>query len=890
MYPNWKYSMTAWLRSNKLMDVVLKPATDKPKRASGAAAVAAVLSPSSSGSTGDADMSNHQDDDTRSAANDVQNAMEAAWRERADRAFGALVQSITGAPTLLTLVQATVEQGDAHGVWSLLEKRCERKTVLSQTHVLQQVTSARMIDGEAMDSYLARVRSLVQMVDGMGESARDALLTHVLLTGLPDEYATVVESIRLERNMAFDDIVANLLDTEERLNMQMRSRTRVGGRYDDVASYAQAPACTNHPQQMNQMRGGGRGYVQQGNAYGGNGSGNRSSSDSRACFTCNQVGHISFDCPRNRDAKKCFTCRRLGHEDHQCPRAGRRRGGNGSRGRGGNHRQQQHHAMAAVTDSTSANTNHAGDGGRDVVFMMAETGEVMTGFVDGETACNAATGAGSRSSQEWILDSAATRHLVNDRTMLTDVQTLTEPILLRLADGKMMELREVGSHRLRQGDSNAGVDGLFLTGVACDERLCCNLLSVPCMTRAGLTVSFADDEAVVRDANGQVLLVVPRKGRLYMLRSDMLTHGHPLLPTTHAAAAVIHAQPSSKESALVASPPVDESTKVKPLTAVTPIVAASAIPAIILKQQQQPNTQEDSDANTNEPTPKPPTPAVVVAKMPAPITPTQLWHLRMGHVSMSGLRMLSRGGALSGLPKRLAGPAEGKAGAIPTAHCSACLIGKAHRARFKRMIDPIHHATKPLQRVHADLCGPIVMPLKESQQQLLRASLNGYEAVYLSAIIDEAMRRVWGRPIKYKSAAADHVKDWLARVERESGEKVVEFHSDGGKEYASLSSFFSARGIQHSITQPYTPQHNGIAERENRTLFEMTRSMLSHARLGPEFWEEAILAAIYVRNRCTTQALIMNQDEEDEAKADTHSPPGVVEWEEAKRFSYPCVG
>ncbi|KRZ00412.1 Retrovirus-related Pol polyprotein from transposon TNT 1-94 [Trichinella zimbabwensis] len=48
---------------------------------------------------------------------------------------------------------------------------------------------------------------------------------------------------------------------------------------------------------------------------------------------------------------------------------------------------------------------------------------------------------------------------------------------------------------------------------------------------------------------------------------------------------------------------------------------------------------------------------------------------------------------------------------------------------------------------------------------------------------------------------------------------------------------------------PYTPQCNGMAERENRTLVEKARSML-HARNLPRFlWAEAVHTAAYLLNR-----------------------------------------
>ncbi|KAJ9561923.1 hypothetical protein OSB04_007083 [Centaurea solstitialis] len=46
-----------------------------------------------------------------------------------------------------------------------------------------------------------------------------------------------------------------------------------------------------------------------------------------------------------------------------------------------------------------------------------------------------------------------------------------------------------------------------------------------------------------------------------------------------------------------------------------------------------------------------------------------------------------------------------------------------------------------------------------------------------------------------------------------------------------------------------TPQQNGVAERRNRTLIEVARSMLSEANLANQFWAEAVNTACYTQNR-----------------------------------------
>ena len=46
-----------------------------------------------------------------------------------------------------------------------------------------------------------------------------------------------------------------------------------------------------------------------------------------------------------------------------------------------------------------------------------------------------------------------------------------------------------------------------------------------------------------------------------------------------------------------------------------------------------------------------------------------------------------------------------------------------------------------------------------------------------------------------------------------------------------LEKFYEENGIEHEVTAPYTPQHNGLSERRNRTLLDMARSMLKEKKL-----------------------------------------------------------
>jgi hypothetical protein len=66
--------------------------------------------------------------------------------------------------------------------------------------------------------------------------------------------------------------------------------------------------------------------------------------------------------------------------------------------------------------------------------------------------------------------------------------------------------------------------------------------------------------------------------------------------------------------------------------------------------------------------------------------------------------------------------------------------------------------------------------------------------------------------------------------------------SDNATEFKNytLNDFLSDEGIRHQYSSPYTPQQNGVAERKNRTLMDMARTMLAVFKFPYNFWAEAI--------------------------------------------------
>lgn len=216
-----------------------------------------------------------------------------------------------------------------------------------------------------------------------------------------------------------------------------------------------------------------------------------------------------------------------------------------------------------------------------------------------------------------------------------------------------------------------------------------------------------------------------------------------------------------------------------------------------------------------------------------------LWHCRFGHLSYQGLRTLFYKKMVNGLPSIQ----------IPKKLCTECLIGKQHRDSMSKK--SLWRASNKLQLVHADICGPI-KPESNSNKR------------YFLSFIDDFTRKTWIYFLHEKSEAFAMFKNFKAYVEKESGAYITSLRTDRGGEFNSneFEEFCKVQGISRQLTAAYTPQQNGVAERKNRTIMNMVRSMLVEKKVPKMFWPEAVKWSVHILNRCPTLAVQNKTPEE----------------------------
>lgn len=208
------------------------------------------------------------------------------------------------------------------------------------------------------------------------------------------------------------------------------------------------------------------------------------------------------------------------------------------------------------------------------------------------------------------------------------------------------------------------------------------------------------------------------------------------------------------------------------------------------------------------------------------------WHARLGHINTENMRSMFQRELVVGVPKIN----------IEKELCGSCLLGKQTRQIFPQSTK--YRATTVLELLHGDLCGPIT-PSTMSKNR------------YIFVLIDDCSRYMWTLLLKEKSETFSKFKRFKSLIELETGERIKTFRTDRGGEFVSqeFNSFCDNSGIKRHLTAPYMPQQNGVVERRNRTLLEMTRSMLKHMKLPNFLWGEAIRHATYLINRMATRSL-----------------------------------
>nr|GEW65174.1 retrovirus-related Pol polyprotein from transposon TNT 1-94 [Tanacetum cinerariifolium] len=174
----------------------------------------------------------------------------------------------------------------------------------------------------------------------------------------------------------------------------------------------------------------------------------------------------------------------------------------------------------------------------------------------------------------------------------------------------------------------------------------------------------------------------------------------------------------------------------------------------------------------------------------------------------------------------------------------ACKIRKQAHASHKAK--NIVSTTRCLELLHMDLFGP--------------SSVQSYEGNrYTLVIVDNYSRYTWTRFLKDKTEAFDQFEIFSKKIQNQLGFIIVSVRTDYCREFdneVQFGEFCNANGITYNFSALRTPQSNGMVEKKNRTLQEMSRTMLNEQSLPQKFWCNAVDTSTYILNRILIRVIL----------------------------------
>ena len=209
-------------------------------------------------------------------------------------------------------------------------------------------------------------------------------------------------------------------------------------------------------------------------------------------------------------------------------------------------------------------------------------------------------------------------------------------------------------------------------------------------------------------------------------------------------------------------------------------------------------------------------------KEPSQMNQTYIWHIGLGHINLKRISRLVQNGPLGSLELET----------LPV--YESWLEGKMFRWAFTAKG---HKAKEQVEFVHFYLCGPMNIQAR-----------GGFE--YFITFIDDYSRYGYIYLMRHKFEAFEKFKEYRAETEKRLNKCIKTLRFDRSGEYllGEFRDYLSEQGITSQLSAPGVPQQNGVAERRNRTLMDMVRSMMSYSDLPNSFWGYALETTAYILN------------------------------------------
>ena len=209
----------------------------------------------------------------------------------------------------------------------------------------------------------------------------------------------------------------------------------------------------------------------------------------------------------------------------------------------------------------------------------------------------------------------------------------------------------------------------------------------------------------------------------------------------------------------------------------------------------------------------------------------EIWHRRLGHLSCKYIRRLQ---------SQAVGIQNLKFNDDKLRDCRVCITSKMTRLPHNSTRE---RPTRKFELIHSDILDPSM--ISKNGKRYILTFICGFSG-YLRTYAIEKKSEVGLYFFRFHKWLTNRFPDC----------PTSKLRVDNAREYVmgDLQAYCDHAGIVIDSGAPYSPELNGVSERKNRTILQMSRALLQESGLDTRFWIYSLKVSEYLINRSPTKS------------------------------------